>query len=268
MSLMRSIHQPNALTVNLQPIFRHTRDGLDCVLLEALVRGPQGTHLADPSVLFEYVRRKQEEVTVDRLCLTLIVGAAVRLPPGVRISVNVHASTLAQDPNFPGFVLELLERHEIAPERLVVEVIEHSPTWLTRSLRTALDELRDAGVGIALDDFGTGSSNFSLLLECRPQLIKLDRSFVRHCDTRPELRLLAKTSLQLAEGLGAELIAEGVETEAELGVLGRLGVRLFQGHLLARPLPPETIRRFFQDRTGPDDGSFPHSTHDASKGCS
>lgn len=265
-NLMRLIEQADALTVHLQPIFRETPAGLSCEMVEALVRGPAGTHLADPSVLFEYARRKQEEVAVDRLCVAAITRQAALLPEEVCVAINVHASTLAQDPKFPAFVAHTLDHYEISPSRLVVEVIEHSPTWFAGALRGILDELRELGIRIALDDFGVGSSNLALLLECRPEVLKLDRSFITGCDQRPEHRLVIKTSLELAHGLGAELVAEGIETEPELAVLGRLGVSLYQGHLLARPLPPEAIRRFLTEAP-PARGTKPCGNyHEASKG--
>jgi EAL domain-containing protein (putative c-di-GMP-specific phosphodiesterase class I)/putative methionine-R-sulfoxide reductase with GAF domain len=122
-----------------------------------------------------------------------------------------------------------------APGRIVVELTEHVGIEDYPGLRRARKALRRIGSKVALDDAGTGFASLSLLLEVAPELIKLDRVMTRDIDSDPVRRALARALVTFGNEVGAEVIAEGIETASELAVLIDLGIAYGQGFHLARP---------------------------------
>ncbi len=121
------------------------------------------------------------------------------------------------------------------PSRIVLELTEHVGIEDYPRLRRARRALRRIGSKVALDDAGTGFASLSLLLEVAPELIKLDRVMTRDIDSDPVRRALARALVSFGEEVGAEVIAEGIETASELAVLIDLGITYGQGFHLARP---------------------------------
>jgi EAL domain-containing protein (putative c-di-GMP-specific phosphodiesterase class I) len=121
------------------------------------------------------------------------------------------------------------------PSRIIVELTEHVGIEDYPGLRRASKNIRRIGSRVALDDTGTGFASLSLLLEVAPELIKLDRAMTRDIDADPVRRALARALVTFGNEVGAEVIAEGIETAAELGVLIDLGIAYGQGFYLARP---------------------------------
>jgi EAL domain-containing protein (putative c-di-GMP-specific phosphodiesterase class I) len=204
------------------------------------VRGPRGSNVERPDVLFGYARRKRAELEVDRASLRTVLGAARELEGSV--GVNIHAATLSADLELAPFIGDVLCATGIAPERVVLEVVEHGQPRDARTLQLNLDGLRRIGVRVALDDFGTGEANYKMLLECRPHFLKIDRYFIHGCHADPARQAVVDGLVATARRLGAEVVAEGVESLADLEHLRRAGIRLAQGHLLCRPAPPEQLR--------------------------
>ena len=137
------------------------------------------------------------------------------------------------------------ELHELlsgsAPSRIVVELTEHVRIEDYPGLRRARKALRRIGSKVALDDAGTGFASLSLLLEVAPELIKLDRVLTRDIDSDPVRRALARALAAFGKEVGAEVIAEGIETASELAVLIDLGIAYGQGFHLARPGSTEDL---------------------------
>ena len=234
--LMEQILAPGGLRTVFQPIYRangavHRLHGVEC-----LTRGPKDTNAERAAVLFEYVRRKREEMVVDRACILSAFGAAQELGGAPRLSLNVHASTLTRDARFPAFLEDAARKHHIATERITVEIVEHGPALDGLSFAAALEALRLMRVRIALDDVGVGSSNLKMMLDCKPDYFKVDRHFVTHADTDGARRATLEAIIHIARRIGAEVVAEGVETRAELDVCNAVGIELIQGHLLCTAL--------------------------------
>ena len=113
---------PGGLRPVFQPIYRITAGGKTLHGLECLTRGPRGTNAESAAVLFEYVRRKREEIVVDRACILAAFCASRELGGAPRLSINAHASTLARDPHFPQFLEDAARKSGIACERLTPEI--------------------------------------------------------------------------------------------------------------------------------------------------
>jgi EAL domain-containing protein (putative c-di-GMP-specific phosphodiesterase class I) len=233
-SLLDRLLQPRALRAVFQPVVHLARDGRPVCYHEGLVRGPRGTSAERPDVLFEYARRKLAEVQVDRAAVRAVVRAARWTRPS-QVGLNVHRCTLALDPDFIPFLARVLSSAGIRAGAVVIELVEHGHPCSPKALLPRLDALRRLGIRIALDDFGTGESNYLMLLECRPDYVKVDRRLVHggHGDDRREAFL--ESLAVLADRVGAQPVAEGVETERDLDRVSRVGIALAQGFLLGRP---------------------------------
>jgi EAL domain-containing protein (putative c-di-GMP-specific phosphodiesterase class I) len=232
---MDRILEPGALSVRFQPVYEVHAHVMLGHYIECLIRGPKGTTVESPEILFEYARKKNRESEVDRRCVSVILEAGKALPPHIRFGLNVHASTLALDSGFPEFLALELSRVGIDADRLVIEIVEHAPPWDVEAFRSALDAVRDQGAAIALDDVGLGHSNFMMILECRPNYFKIDRYFVRGARTDIYRQAVLASVAQLALPFAARVVAEGVETEADLEAVRQAGINLVQGYLFGQP---------------------------------
>jgi EAL domain-containing protein (putative c-di-GMP-specific phosphodiesterase class I) len=128
----------------------------------------------------------------------------------------------------------------IPPEhahRVVLEVTEHAPVSDYGRLNGSLGALRARGVRLAIDDAGSGFSSLQHILRLAPDFIKLDMALTRDVDNDLARRALAAALISFAAEIGAVIVAEGIETRAELETLRELGVRFGQGYYLARPEP-------------------------------
>src|SRR5262245_18177047 len=159
-TLLDHIVRPGALTVAFQPVYDVVNQKPQVHYLEALIRGPQGTSVEPPEVLFEYARRKNSSALVDAACVRSALNDARVLPPSTRIGLNVHASTLSLDPESLNVVGDRASVNGIDPARLVIEIVEHAPPWDVAGFRNGLNGLRAIGARIALDDIGLGHSNY------------------------------------------------------------------------------------------------------------
>ncbi len=161
------------------------------------------------------------------------------LPPDVYLAVNA-SPRLLDNPDLH----DLLEN--IDANRIVVEITEHAAVDDYGALNEAIDRIRALGARLAVDDAGAGFSSFNHVLRIKPDILKLDISITRGVDRDPTHRALAHALVRFSHDIGATIVAEGVETQAELDTLLDLGVDCAQGFLLARPasLPlPERLTR-------------------------
>ncbi|MBK4214935.1 EAL domain-containing protein [Paracoccus caeni] len=160
------------------------------------------------------------------------------------VSVNVSQFELA-DADFATSLLWELDRHDIAPPRLVLEMLETiGPLGQDSHARTNLITLAAAGCLLDLDDFGTGYSGFDAIRQYGVQRIKIDRSFVAGCDADPGQQRMVLAILAMSEKLGIAALAEGVETREEHSFLAQIGCDETQGYIISRPMPLEATFDF------------------------
>lgn len=166
--------------------------------------------------------------------------------PDLRVAVNVSGQQL-ESADLGLLILRTLERHGLPPEALEVELTES--VALADDIRAPVlcEDLRSKGVRIAIDDFGTGYSSLSALRNLGFDKLKMDRAFVTDVDKRRDSQAICSSLLALGRGLGANVLAEGVETEAEYGWLRRHGCRYFQGFYFCRPVDSEDFADFVRD---------------------
>ena len=113
----------------------------------------------------------------------------------------------------------------------------------------ALGELKNLGAKLALDDFGTGYSSLSYLERLSTDLLKLDRAFVENLGSSPKKYAVFRAVVDLAHATGMAVVAEGIETEGQLGALRRAGCDLAQGHLFSKPLEAEEAASLIEGRS-------------------
>lgn len=153
------------------------------------------------------------------------------------VSVNFSSEEL-RNPKLPDYVRWELDRHGIAPERLVIEVLESVVAEAgENAISRTLIALSRMGCRIDLDDFGTGFTSFASIRRFDVERIKIDRSLVSNIDNDEGQCRTLSALLAFSQELGVAALAEGVETEGEVATLQRLGCRDMQGYFIARPMP-------------------------------
>jgi EAL domain-containing protein (putative c-di-GMP-specific phosphodiesterase class I) len=156
----------------------------------------------------------------------------------IRVGVNVAAKQLADD-SLVADVVAALDDAGLDPGQLVLEFVESAVMQESESVSRTVDALRRVGVGLALDDFGTGFSSLSHLQRFPINQLKIDRSFVGQIGVAEST--MVTVVLQIAQTLGLEVVAEGVESSAQADHLRTLNCPLAQGYHFARPLEATTI---------------------------
>lgn len=240
-SLLDVIVDPQQLSVRFQPIFR-IGDGENHVhSVEALIRGPRGTHFESAQVLFDYVRRKRAEKVVDHSCLEAICSEIVHLPTDLRVNVNVHSATLGQTPGFADSFRHLVKKHSLQPDRFTVEIVEHAPSCDIPALSHTMERLRSAGIRIALDDVGLGQSNYRMMLDCHPEYFKIDAYFIRGVRDDSKRRAVIESVVAFSRALQGAVVAEGAESAEDIAMLSDMGVEFVQCNLLCPAVTLEEL---------------------------
>jgi diguanylate cyclase (GGDEF)-like protein len=198
---------------------------------EALARFHLGS-TTSPMYWLSLAEEFGERDALEQACLSAALALLPELPAGVRLCVNVSGATLPD-----ARTLAILETPADI-SRLVVEITEDT---LVRnddpSLAAAIAVLRRRGTRLAVDDMGAGYAGLRQITAVHPDYLKLDRSLVSGIDADADRAALVSAMVDYAERVRAVVVAEGVETDAELSSLADLGVHLMQGFLLARPAP-------------------------------
>ena len=165
---------------------------------------------------------------------------------GLNVSVNLSSRDLLQA-GLCDWVLSVLGRHGVPAERLTLEITETSLMGQLDAALASLTRLRLAGVRFSLDDFGTGHSSLAYLSTLPIDTLKIDRSFVMGLAHQPANLEIVRAVTTLARALRRNVVAEGIETAAQLALLKDLGVPQGQGYLLSRPLPADQAALLIND---------------------
>src|SRR5512137_2177050 len=206
---------------------------------EALLRGPEGTPLANPGRLFNEDGYLPEDVRLqlDRACIDSSVRTGRNLPDDTLLFINILGATLIQLTGVLDEFLALLGHLKLSPGRVVFEVSETTSRAMTDDLARCIGRLQAAGIRVALDDIGVRSPYLYHLLCLEPEFLKLDRVFVQGIDQDLRKQTLVDSMARMADRMGAQLIAEGIETAGELEAMRNLHVPMSQGYYLGRPQP-------------------------------
>jgi len=235
MTPLQDILQQRSLNALFQPIIDLRRG--DFLGFEGLICGPANSPLHSPINLFGAAERENLSLEIEMLARQTVLESFARQDlPGL-LFLNVSPQTLTRPSFRNGQTLAFLEQLNMDPARVVIEITENQPTFDFDAMRSALLHYRGMGFKIAIDDLGEGFSSLRLWSELRPEYIKIDMHFVQGVDRDPIKLQFLKSIQSIAESCGTRVIAEGVETEAELKVVKDLGIALGQGYFIARPSP-------------------------------
>jgi diguanylate cyclase (GGDEF)-like protein/PAS domain S-box-containing protein len=158
----------------------------------------------------------------------------------IRVAVNLSAIQL-RDRGLLARIRQLTERFDMPPGALELELTEAVAMHDPGASIELMKQLRELQVSLAVDDFGTGYSSLAYLKTLPIQRIKLDRSFVKDMEHNPDDQAICKAAIQMAHSLGLEVVAEGVETEAQRQFLSHHRCDLMQGYHLGRPMPAQDV---------------------------
>jgi len=245
----RKVLKEVALTPLYQPIVDVQSGAI--IGYEGLIRGPSDSPLHVPATLFNVARLCGETAELERLCRKVHIEKFMQMGLPGKLFLNMSPDVLLMPAIESGASLLTPALAGMAPENIVIELTESDSTSNYPLLRQAASDYRGFGLQIAIDDLGEGFSSLRLWSELRPEYVKIDKYFVQGIDKDAVKRQFVRSISEIAQQSKSSVIAEGIETEAELQAIRSLGIQYGQGYLLARPamppvavLPPETLRLF------------------------
>lgn len=222
-----------------QPVVNGREGTLRGVEVLARWKHPQGGYIS-PGAFIPIAEKSGLIVPLTQSLMAQVVthmnALATKLPEGFHVGINFSAPHIAM----PTFVDDCLKykSHFVRKDlNLVIEVTEREPLDLDDRLVHTLNALHEKGFAIALDDFGTGYSGLSYLHDLQIDYIKIDHSFVSRVNEHEDSTRILDCVLDLARKLSISIVAEGVETKAQLDYLNRNGIVFQQGYYFFKPVP-------------------------------
>lgn len=201
---------------------------------EALSRVPL-RRFATPDAMFKAAHGSDSLWKLERLCRGRALDGLPAMSDDQVLFLNLEPASI-QDPELrEGSFVERLADVGLSPDRVVLEITEHTAVEDFGATRLLLQELRRTGYRLAMDDVGSGYAGLQAIAEITPDYIKVDMSLVRNIHAHPIKRELISTIRRFSDATGITLVAEGVESTEELASLREVGVRCAQGFLFARP---------------------------------
>ncbi|WP_281823900.1 EAL domain-containing protein [Jannaschia rubra] len=208
---------------------------------EGLIRVLDGSGRIIPATQF-MPAVENEELGREIDCAALRCGLeALAGTPSLRLSVNMSARSIGY-PKWTRTLQDWLARDETVGERLILEITESSAMQVPELVKTFMTDLQDRGITFALDDFGAGQTSFRYLKEFYFDVIKIDGSFVRGCDTDPDNQCILAALITIGQHFDMFTVAESVETQAEAQFLVDAGIDCLQGfHYGAPAMRPDWL---------------------------
>ena len=201
-----------------------------------------------PIAASEFIAAAEQHDRIGKLTAFMLdrsIAAAALLNRGGRsfdMSVNLSGRLLG-DKALVGRIAILLERHDLDPKHLTLELTETAALAGSGEALDMLVQLRDLGINISIDDYGTGLSTLEYLKRIPAGEIKIDQSFIHGMVENRSERLMVSSTIALAHSLGRKIVAEGVETREALELLAEMECDIAQGFITGRPMSLESLRR-------------------------
>ena len=230
--------QAGIITPHYQP--KVSLCGGKTVGVEALARWPMPAGMRMPPDIFIPLAEQSGQITP--LTFRIMRGSLEACRrwrsayPDCRVAVNLSPLVLA-DPALPDEIERLLIETGLGPGALIAEITESTVIANPLIAAEVLTRLRIKGIEISIDDFGTGHSSLLTLLRLPFSELKIDRSFISHCDTDPEAWKIVRATVSMARELGLRVVAEGIETSAVADRLRDIGCDVGQGWYFGRAMP-------------------------------
>lgn len=217
------------ITMAFQTIFDAAQGTL--FAQEALVRGKDGRGAGE---IFELVN-EDNRYRFDQLCRTTAIRVAAELGVETALSINFMPNAVYEPRHCISHTLWAADKHDFDVSKIIFEFTENELVRNIDHLKNIIETYQVIGFRTAIDDFGAGFSGLNLLADVVPDLIKLDRHLIVNLDRDPVRRAIVGRTKDLCDDLGIDVIAEGIETQAEFESLREIGISLMQGFYLSRP---------------------------------
>ncbi len=232
---LKEIIMSESIETHFQPIV-NLSDG-SIFAYEALTRGPKGSPMESPLMLFTIAEKANLTFELDRLCRKKAIQNAKGLDKSQKVFVNTFPTTM-HDPEFKGDVLQdLLNQSGLTGPNIVFEITERFAIENYALFQREQAYYSSLGFGLAVDDIGTGYGSLEAIANLKPEYVKVDISIVRDIHQSNVKQELMKAVIDIGRKVRAKILAEGIETQEELNVVRALGCDFGQGYRLARPSP-------------------------------
>ena len=248
---VRNAYKLKELLLQYQPIVAVETGRM--VGLEALIRWNSSTKgLLKPDQFFSSFNTTGILSSVEKWVLRTACEQIVRLnkqfkrPFPLFVSVNLSAKQL-ENPNLVDLIDQTIIKYGVKPAQLWLEISEKSNMEDEETALPLLQAVRSRGICLCLDDFGTGYSTLKYLSHLPIDVLKIDRSLISEVDANLESRKIVQTVIGLADNLGLNLVAEGVETQAQLDFLKSSKCLYAQGYFFSEPLYPEQVMKLLEE---------------------
>jgi diguanylate cyclase (GGDEF)-like protein len=221
----------------LRPVYQplvHLETGR-VIGFEGLIRPTPGSPFANPGSLFAAAEVGGRIVDLDLACLDFVIAGATAIPAPLLVTLNVSPRTLEAPEFGAARLLNMLEAAGFPADRVILEVTEREVILDEPRVLSVLERCRAAGIRIAADDVGAGNAGLRLLSQFRFDVVKIDLSLVQAGTGHETVRAVLGSLVDLARRWGALVVAEGVETQAQLAMAMDLAIDAGQGYLLGRP---------------------------------
>lgn len=232
---LKEIIMSEAVDTHFQPII-NLKDG-SIFAYEALTRGPKGSPMESPLMLFGVAEKANLSFELDRLCRKKAIMNSKGLDKSQKVFVNTFPTTM-HDPEFKGDVLQqLLSSVGLVGSNIVFEITERFAIENYALFQREQAYYSSLGFGLAVDDIGTGYGSLEAIANLKPEYVKVDISIIRDIHQSNVKQELLKAVIDIGRKVRAKILAEGIENQQELDVVRSLGVDFAQGFHLARPAP-------------------------------
>jgi len=198
--------------------------------------------MAESNGLIDKLSQRVLEASLQQIIVWRSMGL-----DDLRVSINISPSQF-RAATLVDYTLQQMRQAGVEGSQLEIELTETSVLENPEQTRLDLARLQEAGVGVSLDDFGTGYTSLSLLSELPLNVVKIDRSFVSPIEESARSRAVVGSVISMAHALNLRVVAEGIETNAQLEILQQLGCDEVQGYLICRPQPADEVTAFLVDQ--------------------
>lgn len=248
-----------------QPIIS-LKDG-ELLGYEALSRGPSNSDFESAINLFGAAERYGRVWELEKICRIKAVERAASLGIICKLFLNVNPKIILDQDFKKGFTYRLLDEYGMDARNIVFEITEGTSIDDYKLFREALNYYVKQGFKIAIDDLGEGYAGLKVLAEAHPHYMKIDMSLVRDIEKKPLNQALIRAFIEFGKASNIKLIAEGIETEAELGKLIELGADYGQGYYLHRPtehfgLPNNSVIHYISSKNKIENKFIKSSSND------
>lgn len=228
-------HYLNLLDIAFQPIVDiHSGDTFG---VEALLRGTESLGFESIFAFFDRLYEENNLYAFDLALREKVIKkfCLIEFHLDIKLFYNLDNRLIGMSDFSKGNTSRLLKRHGLDHKSIVFELSEHNEIGSLDHFTRLMSHYRHEGFCVAIDDFGIGQSGYKMLYHATPNIIKIDRFFLNDIDSDQKKKLLARQMVQLSTLMGCRVVAEGVETKAELLVCKEIGCHLIQGYFIQRP---------------------------------